>query len=51
MSVALTTLATGLPLPEGRRKVLIGELDFPTVGHQWLSRPGYEVEFVPSGTG
>jgi selenocysteine lyase/cysteine desulfurase len=48
VSVALTTLATGLPLPEGRRKVLIGELDFPTIGHQWLSRPEFEVEFVPS---
>ena len=51
VSVALTTLATGLPLPEGRRKVLIGELDFPTIGHQWLSRPEFEVEFVPSGDG
>jgi kynureninase len=51
VSVALTTLATGLPLPVGRGKVLIGELDFPTLGHQWLSRPGYEVEFVPSRDG
>src|SRR2546423_12037660 len=51
VSVALTTLATGMPLPEGRRKVLIGELDFPTIGHQWLSRPGFEVEFVPSKDG
>src|SRR5207245_661546 len=51
VSVALTTLATGLPLPKGRDKVLIGELDFPTVGHQWLSRPEYEVEFVPSHDG
>ena len=51
VSVALTTLATGLPLPPGREKVLIGELDFPTIGHQWLSRPGYEVEFVPSRDG
>jgi kynureninase len=51
VSVALSTLASGLPLPPGRRKVLIGELDFPTVGHQWLSRPGYEVEFVPSTDG
>jgi selenocysteine lyase/cysteine desulfurase len=51
VSVALTTLATGLPLPEGRRKVLIGELDFPTIGHQWLSRPQFEVEFVPSPDG
>jgi kynureninase len=51
VSVALTTLATGLPLPEGRRKVLIGELDFPTIGHQWLSRPEFEVEFVRSRDG
>src|SRR5438128_11845805 len=51
VSVALSTLATALPLPRGRNKVLIGELDFPTVGHQWLSRPEYEVEFVPSRDG
>src|SRR5260370_41075332 len=51
VSVALTTLATGLPLAEGRSKVLIGELDFPTIGHQWLSRPQFEVEFVPSRDG
>src|SRR5690242_5809442 len=51
VSVALTSLATGLPLPVGRDKVLIGELDFPTIGHQWLSRPQFEVEFVPSTDG
>jgi len=51
VSVALGTLATGLPLRKGRSKVLIGELDFPTIGHQWLSRPEYEVEFVPSRDG
>jgi kynureninase len=60
VSVALTTLASGLPLPAGRDKILIGGLDFPTVGHQWLSRRGaggnspiggYEVEFVPSTDG
>jgi len=51
VSVALTTLASGLPLPAGRRKVLIGGLDFPTIGHQWLSRPEFEVEFVPSADG
>jgi selenocysteine lyase/cysteine desulfurase len=51
VSVALTTLATGLPLPAGRNKVLIGELDFPTIGHQWLSRPDFKVEFVPSRDG
>ncbi|GAC1644928.1 MAG: kynureninase [Candidatus Dormibacteraceae bacterium] len=51
VSVALTTLASGRPLPPGRNKILIGELDFPTIGHQWLSRPGYQVEFVPSRDG
>ena len=51
VSVALSTLASGLPLAAGRNKVLIGALDFPTVGHQWLSRPGFEVEFVPSADG
>ncbi len=51
VSAALTALASGLPLPAGRRKVLIGGLDFPTIGHQWLSRPEFEVEFVPSSDG
>lgn len=51
VSAALGSLASGLPLPEGRRKVLIGALDFPTIGHQWLSRPEFEVEFVPSRDG
>ena len=51
VSVALTTLASGLPLPPGRDKVLVGSLDFPTVGHQFLSRPELEVEFVPSRDG
>jgi kynureninase len=51
VSVALTTLASALPLPAGRRKVLIGALDFPTIGHQWLSRPEFDVEFVPSHDG
>ena len=51
VSVALSALASGLPLPAGRNKVLIGALDFPTIGHQWLSRPAFEVEFVPSEDG
>lgn len=51
VSAALGSLASGLPLPKGRRKVLIGALDFPTIGHQWLSRPEFEVEFVPSRDG
>src|SRR6266516_783320 len=51
VSVALTTLTIGQPVPPGRGKVLIGGLDFPAGGHQWLSRPGFEVEFVPSRDG
>jgi selenocysteine lyase/cysteine desulfurase len=50
VSAALSTMASCLPM-NGRRKVLIGGLDFPTVGHQWLSRPDVEVEFVPSTDG
>lgn len=51
VSIALTALASGLPMPPGRDKVLIGALDFPTIGHQWLSRPDFQVEFVPSTDG
>lgn len=52
VSVALTTMASAMARRDpGRRKVLIGALDFPTLGHQWLSRPDFEVEFVPSPDG
>jgi kynureninase len=50
VSAALITMASCLPM-HGRRKVLVGELDFPTLGHQFLSRPELEVEFVPSPDG
>jgi kynureninase len=53
VSVALTTLASCIPRDPaaGRLKVLIGELDFPTLGHQWLSRGELDVEWVPSPDG
>ena len=53
VSVALTTLASclGRDAGAGRLRVLIGELDFPTLGHQWLSRGDLEVEWVPSPDG
>jgi selenocysteine lyase/cysteine desulfurase len=53
VSVALTTMASCLPR-NGRSKVLVGGLDFPTVGHQWLSRQeddGLRVEYAPSADG
>ena len=43
-SAALTTLASCLPRDGDR--VVIARDDFPTDGHQWLSRPGVEVDFV-----
>ena len=43
-SAALTTLASCLPRSSDR--VVIARDDFPTDGHQWLSRPDVEVDFV-----
>lgn len=50
-SVALLIMASSLLRRTTRRKVLIGELDFPTIGHQFLSRPDVNVEFVESEDG
>jgi kynureninase len=50
-TVALATTASALLRSTPRRQVLVGELDFPTLGHQFLSRSGVDVEFVPSGDG
>jgi kynureninase len=51
VSVALATSVSALLALTGRRKVLVGALDFPTLGHQFLSRPDVTVEFVPSADG
>jgi kynureninase len=55
VSVALTTCCSALlrAAPAGRRRVVLGELDFPTLGHQFLSRPDVEVVWVrsPDGVG
>ena len=54
VSVATTTAASallGLQLPAGRNRVVIGDLDFPTIGHQFLSRPEVEVVWVRSEDG
>lgn len=51
VSVALATSVSALLALTSRRKVLIGALDFPTLGHQFLSRPDVTVEFVPSADG
>jgi selenocysteine lyase/cysteine desulfurase len=43
-SAALSTLASCLP--RATPKVVIARDDFPTDGHQWLSRPDVSVDFV-----
>lgn len=52
ISGALTTLASALDFAR-RPKVVVAELDFPTVAHQFLAkrRLGVEVVFVPSDDG
>jgi selenocysteine lyase/cysteine desulfurase len=46
-SAALSSIASAIDY--GRRnKVVVAELDFPTLAHQWLVRRGVEVVFVPS---
>jgi kynureninase len=49
-SAALATL--GSAFDYGRRnRVVIAELDFPTVAYQWMVRPGVELVRVPSDDG
>ena len=49
-SAALSVL--GSSFDYGRRnRVVVAELDFPTVAYQWMVRPGVEVVRVPSDNG
>ena len=50
VSGALTSLASALDYG-GRNRVVIAELDFPTLAYQWLARSGVEVVQVPSEDG
>lgn len=52
ISSALGVLASAVAAP-GRPRVVVTELDFPTVAYQWLARrpSGVEVEVVPSHDG
>jgi selenocysteine lyase/cysteine desulfurase len=49
-SAALATLASAFDYTR-RRRVLVAELDFPTVAYQWMQRPGVEVVRIPSDDG
>jgi kynureninase len=49
-SAALSSVASAIDYTK-RKKVVVAELDFPTLPYQWLTRPGVEVVFVPSDDG
>jgi len=46
-SVALSSIASCLDY-HSRRKVVMADIDFPTLGHQWAVKPGVERIFVRS---
>jgi kynureninase len=50
VSAALASIASSVDY-SGRTRVVISELDFPTLGYQWMVRPGVEVVRVPSDDG
>ncbi len=49
-SVALAAVASALDF-RARPKVVVADLDFPTLAYQWMVRPGVEVVRVPSDDG
>jgi kynureninase len=49
-SVALATLASAVD-QRRRPRVVVSELDFPTLGYAWMSRPDVELVRVPSDDG
>jgi kynureninase len=49
-STALSSIASAIDYSK-RNRVVIAELDFPTVSYQWLVRPDVEVVKVPSADG
>ena len=50
VSAALAVLASALDY-RARTRVVVAELDFPTLGYQWMVRPDVEVVRVPSDDG
>lgn len=49
-SVALSSIASAVDYGK-RPRVVIADLDFPTLGYQWMVRPDVEVVRVPSDDG
>lgn len=54
ISIALSTIASCLDLKDGRNRVILSELDFPTDGHVWLAwarKTGAEIVWLRSPGG
>lgn len=49
-STLLATVASAIDYG-ARNRVVVAELDFPTLAYQWLNRPDVEVVYVPSDDG
>lgn len=49
-STALSSIASAIDYSR-RNRIVVGELDFPTLAYQWMMRPGVEVVLVPSDDG
>jgi kynureninase len=50
MSSALTSVASAFDYSQ-RNRVVVSQLDFPTIAYQWLAKPGVEVAFARSHDG
>ena len=50
VSAALTAVASAVDYTD-RPRVVVSELDFPTLAYQWMARPDVEVVRVPSDDG
>jgi kynureninase len=50
VSAALSVIASAVDYRE-RNRVVVAELDFPTIPYQWMARPDVEVVRVPSDDG
>ncbi|WP_408011094.1 aminotransferase class V-fold PLP-dependent enzyme [Pseudalkalibacillus sp. A8] len=48
VSHATSAIATSLPSINDRNEVIITDMDFPCIGHVWLSQPDIQVNFIPA---
>jgi selenocysteine lyase/cysteine desulfurase len=53
VSHAASAVATSLDFIPGKSKILVTDMDFPCIGHVWLSQQsrGAEIQFIPSEEG